>query len=51
MALSTFGFMTGMMLSTPRTLFALAADGFSRARWRECIRSITRPTLPSRYRE
>jgi APA family basic amino acid/polyamine antiporter len=28
MALSTFGFMTGMMLSTPRTLFALAADGF-----------------------
>jgi APA family basic amino acid/polyamine antiporter len=27
MALSTFGFMTGMMLSTPRTLFALAADG------------------------
>ncbi len=28
MTLSTFGFMTGMMLSTPRTLFALAADGF-----------------------
>ena len=28
MALSTFGFMAGMMLSTPRTLFALAADGF-----------------------
>ncbi|MEP7324819.1 MAG: APC family permease [Gemmatimonadota bacterium] len=28
MMLSTFGFMTGMMLSTPRTLFALAADGF-----------------------
>jgi amino acid transporter len=28
MVLSTFGFMTGMMLSTPRTLFALAADGF-----------------------
>jgi amino acid transporter len=28
MALSTFGFMTGMMLSTPRTLFALGADGF-----------------------
>lgn len=28
MALSTFGFMTGMMLSTPRTLFALAADGY-----------------------
>lgn len=28
MTLSTFGFMTGMMLSTPRTLFSLAADGF-----------------------
>ena len=28
MALSTFGFLTGMMLSTPRTLFALAAGGF-----------------------
>jgi amino acid transporter len=28
MALSTFGFLTGMMLSTPRTLFALASDGF-----------------------
>jgi len=28
MILSTFGFMTGMMLSTPRTLFALADDGF-----------------------
>ena len=28
MVLSTFGFMTGMMLATPRTLFALAADGF-----------------------
>ena len=28
MVLSTFGFMTGMMLSTPRTLFALAADGY-----------------------
>lgn len=28
MILSTFGFMTGMMLSTPRTLFALAGDGF-----------------------
>jgi amino acid transporter len=28
MALSTFGFMTGMMLATPRTLYALAADGF-----------------------
>lgn len=27
MTLSTFGFMTGMMLSVPRTLFALAADG------------------------
>jgi len=26
--LSTFGFMTGMMLSTPRTLFALASDGY-----------------------
>jgi amino acid transporter len=28
MTLSTFGFMAGMMLSTPRTLFALATDGF-----------------------
>jgi basic amino acid/polyamine antiporter, APA family len=28
MVLSTFGFMTGMMLSTPRTLFALAGDGY-----------------------
>ncbi|MGH7615110.1 MAG: APC family permease [Gemmatimonadales bacterium] len=28
MIVSTFGFMTAMMLSTPRTLFALAADGF-----------------------
>jgi amino acid transporter len=28
MTLSTFGFLTGMMLSTPRTLFALAAGGF-----------------------
>jgi amino acid transporter len=28
MILSTFGFMTGMMLSTPRTLFALASDGY-----------------------
>jgi len=28
MILSTFGFMTGMMLYTPRTLFALADDGF-----------------------
>ncbi len=28
MLLSTFGFLTGMMLTTPRTLFALAADGF-----------------------
>jgi amino acid transporter len=28
MALSTFGFLTGMMLSTPRTLYALAADGY-----------------------
>jgi amino acid transporter len=28
MILSTFGFMAAMMLSTPRTLFALAADGF-----------------------
>lgn len=28
MILSTFGFMTASMLSTPRTLFALAADGF-----------------------
>lgn len=28
MIVSTFGFMTGMMLSTPRTLFALAADGY-----------------------
>ncbi len=28
MILSTFGFMTATMLSTPRTLFALAADGF-----------------------
>ncbi len=28
MIVSTFGFMTATMLSTPRTLFALAADGF-----------------------
>ncbi|HEY7192203.1 MAG TPA: amino acid permease [Gemmatimonadales bacterium] len=28
MVVSTFGFMTGMMLSTPRTLFALASDGY-----------------------
>jgi len=28
MIVSTFGFMTAMMLSTPRTLFALAADGY-----------------------
>jgi amino acid transporter len=28
MILSTFGFMTATMLSTPRTLFALAGDGF-----------------------
>ena len=28
MILSTFGFMTATMLSTPRTLYALAADGF-----------------------
>ncbi|HKV73293.1 MAG TPA: APC family permease [Gemmatimonadales bacterium] len=28
MIVSTFGFMTGMMLSTPRTLYALAADGY-----------------------
>lgn len=28
MIVSTFGFLTGMMLSTPRTLFALAADGY-----------------------
>jgi amino acid transporter len=28
MVLSTFGFMTGMRLATPRTLFALAANGF-----------------------
>jgi amino acid transporter len=28
MILSTFGFMTATMLSTPRTLFALAQDGF-----------------------
>lgn len=28
MILSTFGFMTATMLSTPRTLFALAHDGF-----------------------
>ena len=28
MIVSTFGFMTAAMLSTPRTLFALAADGF-----------------------
>jgi amino acid transporter len=28
MILSTFGFMTAMMLSTPRTLFALAEDGY-----------------------
>lgn len=28
MVLSTFGFLTGMMLTTPRTLFALAQDGF-----------------------
>src|SRR5258705_4059753 len=27
-AVSTFGFMTATMLSTPRTLFALAADGY-----------------------
>ncbi|MGH7529093.1 MAG: APC family permease [Gemmatimonadales bacterium] len=27
MIVSTFGFMTAMMLSTPRTLFALASDG------------------------
>ena len=26
--LSTFGFLTGMMLTTPRTLFAMASDGF-----------------------
>jgi len=28
MVVSTFGFMTATMLSTPRTLFAMAADGF-----------------------
>jgi amino acid transporter len=28
MIVSTFGFMTGMMLSTPRTLFAVASDGY-----------------------
>ncbi|HYX82354.1 MAG TPA: APC family permease, partial [Gemmatimonadales bacterium] len=28
MTVSTFGFMTATMLSTPRTLFALAADGY-----------------------
>jgi amino acid transporter len=28
MAVSTFGFMTATMLSTPRTLFALAVDGY-----------------------
>lgn len=28
MMLSTFGFLTGMMLTTPRTLFAMAGDGF-----------------------
>src|SRR5213080_879069 len=28
MVVSTFGFMTATMLSTPRTLFALAADGY-----------------------
>jgi amino acid transporter len=28
MAISTFGFMTATMLSTPRTLFALALDGY-----------------------
>lgn len=28
MIISTFGFMTASMLSTPRTLFALAVDGF-----------------------
>jgi amino acid transporter len=28
MTVSTFGFMTATMLSTPRTLFALATDGF-----------------------
>ncbi|HXD23950.1 MAG TPA: amino acid permease, partial [Gemmatimonadaceae bacterium] len=28
MVISTFGFMTATMLSTPRTLFALAADGY-----------------------
>ena len=28
MIISTFGFMTAAMLSTPRTLFALAGDGF-----------------------
>ena len=28
MVVSTFGFMTGMMLANPRTLFALAADGY-----------------------
>jgi amino acid transporter len=28
MIVSTFGFMTGTMLSTPRALYALAADGF-----------------------
>ncbi|HKA58110.1 MAG TPA: amino acid permease [Gemmatimonadales bacterium] len=28
MIVSTFGFMTAMMLSTPRTLFALASDGY-----------------------
>jgi basic amino acid/polyamine antiporter, APA family len=28
MIVSTFGFMTATMLSTPRTLFALAADGY-----------------------
>ena len=28
MIVSTFGFMTGMMLATPRTLFALASDGY-----------------------
>ena len=28
MAVSTFGFMTATMLATPRSLFALAADGY-----------------------
>src|SRR5207237_3770736 len=28
MIVSTFGFMTATMLSTPRTLFALAVDGY-----------------------